>query len=314
LSKLYKYGKRWYYRRGYHRQSLFTENLAIAKQIKKKLDDKYELESFGIYTPSSRNIHELSLEWIQFIKNDKSESWWNNNLNKINKFVNRFKDRPIASIQPRDLNQYISSLKNGLAPNTVLNYLKPIRQMLQFAVSNGYIDRNPMKSAQLPIAKEKRRFRAISKDILFKIFNDENVELKHRQFWMVCYFTGLDSGDAGTLLKRNIKNNIIQLERNKSDVPVQIPIHSILDFDIINIMPSRNSRGHSSKLLKKELAKYDIYGSIKNLRASFISHLHDIGLSTMDIKVAVGHTSEKMTAHYTTKQLEIVKNNIEQLT
>ena len=79
-------------------------------------------------------------------------------------------------------------------------------------------------------------------------------------------------------------------------------------------MPSRNSRGHSSKLLKKELAKYDIYGSIKNLRASFISHLHDIGLSTMDIKVAVGHTSEKMTAHYTTKQLEMVKNNIEQLT
>lgn len=313
MSVLYKRDKKWYYRRGYIFFSLKTENLAIAKQIKTKLDEKYELEAFGIYSPAIRTIHELSIEWMQFIKDDKSDSWFQNNLPKIQKFVNKYQDRPVSSIQSRDLNQYIGGLKSGHAPNTVLNYLKPIRQMLQFAVSCGYIDRNPMKSAQLPIAKERRRFRAIPKDILFEIFSNEKIELKHRRFWMLCYYTGLDSGDAGTLSKNAVKNGVIQLERDKSDVPVQIPLHSKLDFNIINIMDNKNSRNWSSKLLKRELKKYHIHGSIKNLRASFISHLHDIGLGTQDIKVAVGHTSEKMTAHYTTKQLEMVKNNIEQL-
>lgn len=313
MSTLWKRGKRWYYHRGYVYFSLKTESLAIAKQIKKKLDEKYELETFGIYSPASRNIHELSIEWMRFIKDDKSDSWFQNNIPKIQKFVNEYKDRPVVSVQARDINQYIGGLKNGHAPNTVLNYLKPIRQMLQFAVSCGYIDLNPMKSAQLPIAKEKRRFRAIPKDVLFKIFADEKIELKHRQFWMLCYYTGLDSGDAGTLSKNDVKNGVIQLERDKSDVPVQIPLHSKLDFDIINFMDNKNSRNWSSKLLKRELKRYDIHGSIKNLRASFISHLHDNGLGTQDIKVAVGHTSEKMTAHYTTKQLKMVKNNIEQL-
>ena len=316
MSALYKYGKRWYYRRGYHRESLFTENLAIAKQIKKKLDEKYELEAFGIYSPGTRNIHELSIEWMDFVKGDKADSWFRDNLPKIQKFVNKYQDRPVSSIQSRDLNQYIGSLKNGRAPNTVLNYMKPIRQMFQYAVSNGYINKNPMKSAQLPTPKEKRRFKAIPKNILENIFTDEKIDIKHRNFWKLCYYTGLDAGDAGMLSARDIVMAdipYIQLDRDKSDEPTQIPIHRDLNYNIINMMPMKSTRQSSSKKLKRELAKYEIVGSLKNLRASFVSHLHDQGLSTQDIKVAVGHTSSKMTAHYTTAQLESVALNINRL-
>jgi integrase len=313
VSRLKKRGKYYYYRNGYEYFSLKTEVKSRAEIIRKKLDEDRELSRFGIFTPSDISVKTLKNEWIQFIKHDKTDSWWKSNLHKIDLFIKIYGERPVASIHARDINLWIGSLKKDHAPNTVLNYLKPIRQMLKFAVSNGYIDRNPMKSAQLPIAKEKRRFKAIPKDILFKIFANENIELKHRQFWMLCYFTGLDSGDAGMLIKKDVRNGVIQLERDKSNVPVQIPLHSKLDFNIFETMPTRSNRGWSSKLIKRELKKYDIHGSIKNLRASFISHLHDLGLGMSDIKVAVGHTSEKMTAHYTTKQLEMVKNNIEKL-
>lgn len=316
MSKIYKYGKRWYYRRGYHRESLFTENLAIAKKIKAKLDEKYELEAFGIYSPGHRNIHELSIEWMEFIKSDKSDSWFQNNIPKIQKFVNKYQDRPVSSIQSRDLNQYIGSLKNGRAPNTVLNYMKPIRQMFQYAVSNSYIDKNPIESALLPTPKEKRRFKAIPKNILENIFADETIDVKHRNFWKLCYYTGLDAGDAGMLTEKDIVMAdipYIQLDRDKSDEPTQIPIHRDLNYNIINMMPMKSTRQSSSKKLKRELAKYNIMGSLKNLRASFVSHLHDQGLSTQDIKVAVGHTSSKMTAHYTTAQLESVASNINRL-
>jgi len=313
VSRLKKRGKVYYYRNGYEYFSLKTAVKSRAEIIRKKLDEERELSRFGIFAPSDISVKTLKNEWLQFIKHEKTDSWWKSNLHKIDLFIKIYGERPAASIQARDINLWISTLKKDHAPNTVLNYAKPIRQMLKFAVSNGYIDRNPVESAQLPIAKEKRRFRAIPKDILFKIFSNEKIELKHRQFWMLCYYTGLDSGDAGTLSKNDVKNGVIQLERDKSDVPVQIPLHSKLDFNIINFMNNKNSRSWSSKLLKRELKRYDIHGSIKNLRASFISHLHDNGLGTQDIKVAVGHTSEKMTAHYTTKQLEMVKNNIEKL-
>ena len=253
-------------------------------------------------------------QWIQFIKHDKSDNWWMDNLYKLDQFLLDYGQRPVASIQTNDINNYIAKLKNrGLAPNTVLNHFKPIRQMLKFAVSSGFIERNPMDSALLPKAKEKRRFGAIPKEIIVDIFSDKSIELKHRKFWKLCYYTGLDLTDAGTLQKHNINNGIITLHRKKSDVPVQIPIHHKLTFNIINLMPDKNKRYGSSKLLKKQLAKREISGSIKNLRASFISHLHDSGLSAQDIKIAVGHTSEKMTAHYTTAQIDSVRRSINTL-
>ena len=105
----------------------------------------------------------------------------------------------------------------------------------------------------------------------------------------------------------------IQLDRDKSDEPSQIPIHRDLDYNIISLMPMQSTRQSSSKKLKRELAKYNIMGSLKNLRASFVSHLHDQGLSTQDIKVAVGHTSSRMTGHYTTPQLKSVSLHINRL-
>ena len=313
MSKLVKRGNRDWYRSGYEFFSLKTEVKSRAEVIKRKLDESRELERFGIFTPSDISIRDVKNEWIQFIKFDKSDSWWKSNLPKIDIFVKEYGLRPIVSIQSRDLNLYILSLKNGHAPNTVLNYMKPIRQMFKFAVSCAYIERNPFESAQLPKAEEKRRFEAISKDVLLKIFADESIELKHRQFWKLCYYTGFDSGDAGTLSKSSVKNGVIQIKRKKSNVPVQIPIHSTLDFNMVNMMPSRNERSWSSKLLKRKLAEFDTIGSVKNLRASFISHLHDAGLSLMDIKVAVGHTSSRMTAHYTSKQLESVRKVLEKI-
>ena len=318
MSRLYKRGNRYHYRRGYLRFSLFTENKRRAEEIQRELDKRYELERFGIHTPSDLTVLKLKNEWLQFIKHDKSDSWWKSNNQKIDIFIQEFGNRPVSSLQTKDMNQYIGSIKTSKfkirAPNTIINYIKPIRQMLKYAVSCGYIERNPLNMALLPKAKEKRRFQAISKDVLLKIFSDKNIKLKHRQFWMICYYTGLDSSDAGTLTKNQVKDNIITTKRGKSDVPVQVPLHSKLaKFNFYNIMPDANKRIVSSKLLKSALEQYDISGSVKNLRASFISRLHDLGLGMQDIKVAVGHTSARMTAHYTTKELETVRKNIEKI-
>lgn len=317
MSTLYKRGKIYYYRNGANlRISLKTHNYQRAKAIKKKLDHQYELEAFGIFFDKSRNVKQLWEEWRDFIITDKSDAWWKDNTLRINTFVSMYKDRPVVSIRPKDINDYISDLKKGRAPNTVLNYMKPIRQMFQYAVSNSYIDKNPIESALLPTPKEKRRFKAIPKNILENIFADETIDVKHRNFWKLCYYTGLDAGDAGMLTEKDIVMAdipYIQLDRDKSDEPTQIPIHRDLNYNIINMMPMKSTRQSSSKKLKRELAKYNIMGSLKNLRASFVSHLHDQGLSTQDIKVAVGHTSSKMTAHYTTAQLESVAFNINRL-
>lgn len=309
MSKLWKRNG-WYYYSGHGiRFSLKTRSKTRAEIIQKRLDEKYEYSRFGIIIPTNKSAREVCDEWQYFIRNDKSDSWWQTNRFNIKTFLNKHGSVPIKAITTAHLNSYISDLKETKAPNTVLNYLKPIRQMLKYAVSNGYIETNPMDSALLPTAEIRRENQPIPKgflDIIFQLADD-----KDGTFWMVCYYTGLDSGDAGTIKREYVRNNIIYTTRKKTKVAVPIPLHPELNkLDIFNCMPTRNMRSSSSKRLKNICKGLGFYGNIKCLRHSFVSHLFDAGYSLDDIRIVAGHTKAKMTGHYTKAQIDTIRTAI----
>ncbi len=64
---------------------------------------------------------------------------------------------------------------------------------------------------------------------------------------------------------------------------------------------------------KKMCEKRGFYGVVKCLRHSFVSHLFNSGLSVSDIKVVAGHTSEKMTVHYTKAQIDTIRTALNTL-
>ena len=315
MSRIYKRGKRYYYRKGYLFFSLQTENKRRAEEIKRHLDNKYELERFGIFTSSSKTLFETLKEWMNFIAADKSDSWWKNNIPKINKFKSYIGDIPVMAITTAHINNFIGMRKNeGKAPNTIHGDFKPVRQFFDWAVSNSYIQKNPVKTAIFPQIKVIRERHPIPSSVLQDIF--AKADEKDGIFWQVCYYTGLDSAEAGTLEKNHIKNGVIYKTRNKTKVPVPIPLHPKLlklKDSIFNIYPEKFQRDNSNKRFKKLCAGHNIYGVVKSLRHSFISHLFDHGLSLEDIKVVAGHTSQKMTAHYTEADLKKISDTLQLL-
>ena len=315
MSKLVKRGKRYYYRNGYLYFSLKTENFHRAKQIKHHLDTKHELERFGIFTPSNKNLYEAINEWIKFTASDRSDSWWNGNIPKIERFKKYIGDVSVMSISTSQINSFIGDRKNdGKAPATIHGDFKPVRQFFDWCVSNSYIERNPVKTAIFPRLRIVRKRMPIDNGILQEIFAE--ADKIDRIFWMVCYYTGLDAAEAGTLQKSYIKDNIIYKTRNKTQVPVPIPLHPkliMLKGRIFNILRSKRERDASNRRFKRICEKRGFYGVVKCLRHSFVSHLFNSGLSVSDIKVVAGHTSEKMTVHYTKAQVDTIRKVLNQL-
>ena len=315
MSKLVKRGKRYYYRNGYLYFSLKTENHNRAKEIKHHLDNKYELERFGIFAPSNKNLYEAVNEWIRFTARDRSDAWWITNLPKVERFKKYIGDVPVMSISTNQINNFIGMRKyDGKAPATIHGDFKPVRQFFDWCISNSYIERNPVKTAIFPRLRTIRKRMPIDNDILQEIFAE--ADEKDRIFWMVCYYTGLDSAEAGTLEKGYIKNNVIYKTRNKTQVPVPIPLHPKLiklKDKIFNIIKLKHERDSSNKRFKKLCDNRGFYGVIKCLRHSFVSHLFNSGLSISDIKVVAGHTSEKMTVHYTKAQIDTIRNVLNKL-
>jgi|TARA_Y100000034_G_scaffold68947_1_gene83186 integrase len=315
VSKLVKRGKRFYYRSGYNYFSLKTENRHRAEQIKKHLDNKYELERFGIFVPGSKNFYEAVNEWIRFTARDKSDSWWKFNLPRVERFKKFTGDVPLLSISTQKINEFIGIRKNeGKAPATIHGDFKALRQFFDWCISNSYMERNPVKTAIFPRLRTIRKRMPIDNDTLQDIFAE--ADEKDKIFWQVCYYTGLDSAEAGTLEKSFIKNDIIYKTRNKTQVPVPIPLHPKLlklKDKIFNIYRTKQERDSSNKRFKKLCEKRGFYGVIKCLRHSFVSHLFDSGLAVSDIKVVAGHTSEKMTVHYTKAQIDTIRTALNSL-
>ena len=311
MSRLWPRNGIWYYS-GRERFSLGTRSKERAKTIQDSLDRKYELEKFGIYDPVQINVETLKDKWLYFIRNDKSQSWWTSNQYKIDRFNQQFKSRSVLSITTKDLNSYIGELKDEFAPNTVLNHLKPIRQMFNFAVSNSYIERNPLDNALLPPPKIINKREPLPSDVILKILKEATG--KDKVFWSLCYYTGMDAGDAGVLTERDVMDGVIYTVREKTQVKVPIPLHPRLNkLEIFEVYKTKSERDNSTKRFKKVCKDLGYDGTMKHLRHSFVSHLIDEGYSLEDIKILTGHTKAKMTGHYAKAKIETLKKVINSL-
>lgn len=142
---------------------------------------------------------------------------------------------------------------------------------------------------------------------------------KDRLFWTLLYYTGLRSGDAGTLQEQNIVDNTIKLDTQiKTGEPVRIPLHkSLLPYKekLVNLMPTVHRRNSSRERFQKILEEnFELNSDLHSLRHSFNTHLRDLGLGYEDRRALLGHkAASKVTSDYTHSNIELLKTYIDKL-
>lgn len=113
--------------------------------------------------------------------------------------------------------------------NTVSGSMKSFKAMINRAIKLGYIKENPFKNYVVKPIVGKREF--LTRDELYRLenFYKTSKELTEGEknvlkVFLFCCYTGLRYGDMKKLKYSNINNNMIEIQMEKTDGHVKIPL------------------------------------------------------------------------------------------
>ncbi len=214
--------------------------------------------------------------------------------------------------------EFFMKTEKGCQQNTVIRYMKCFKKVINLAIANEYITRNPfagIKFHEVPVNKEFLTLEELNR-LSEKEFEIDRLELV-RDVFLFCCFTGLAFIDVYNLKKEHLvtdnKGNLwIRKTREKTSNMCNIPLLTI-PKDILDkykdhplcqlkgvLLPVMCNQKMNSYL--KEIAH--LCGITKNLTthtarhtaASVVFLANDVSLS--NVAKMLGHSSTRMTQHY----------------
>lgn len=115
-----------------------------------------------------------------------------------------WKDRDIKSLTQSDVHELIyASIESVVSPHTRRTILKMVRRVLELAVIDGIIDRNPCKGVSVKLPEADQRVFTTGEA---QKFLDEARACRHRFYpvWACALMTGMRSGELYALKWRNV--------------------------------------------------------------------------------------------------------------
>lgn len=238
-----------------------------------------------------------------------------------NGVVSEFGDDPIRSITPQQIRNYLKRLvRDGYTTKTIKSYLQMIRQICEHGVTcdNYDLDYNPCARVSLPEGKASTRRLAASPE-------DEKKIRDNPDAWLLPYlllYTGLRRGEALALTWGDIDLDAMVIHVNKSldlsetppsiktpktaagvrDVPIlsQLLLYvSKKGADASPVFPSADGGYCSDWYVRDEWARYQdaigITATPHQLRHSYATMLHDMGVDLKTAQYWLGHATAAMT-------------------
>jgi len=214
--------------------------------------------------------------------------------------------------------EFFMKTEKGCQQNTVIRYMKCFKKVINLAIANEYITRNPfagIKFHEVPVNKEFLTLEELNR-LSEKEFKIDRLELV-RDVFLFCCFTGLAFIDVYNLRKEHLVtdnngNLWIRKTREKTNNMCNIPLLTI-PKEILDkyedhphcqikgvLLPVMCNQKMNSYL--KEIAH--LCGINKNLTthtarhtaASVVFLANDVSLS--NVAKMLGHSSTRMTQHY----------------
>jgi len=331
LSKLYLRNGIWWYTQGTPpgrvRKSLETKNRTVAERIQAKFDEELALRKAGV-SVQTINIQKPYRLYLDQIEANKSVRYSKGIKSCLNMFLKISGDHITNKhLTPLFMTEYLYKRKTlGASPRTLSVDHKLLGNWFDWMSIMGYLIQNPLHGLIKPKITKVNPNRAFNKDEIKAVFDKVGLE-KDFIFWNLLYKTGLRAVDACTLQIDNINGEFIELDQDKTERKVVIPIHESLKtlnfFNLINPGSLGRTRERLKKIIhttfhpytknlnveemNKEVRNCQLFhGNLHTFRHSFASHLEELGATRWETKCLLGHKADDVTAQY-------VKVNVKRL-
>ena len=183
-----------------------------------------ELISFLLKTQQSKNmsIENLTNIFFQHLNlNNRAGtiSAYKSTLKPVFKFFKSNQIIYINQITTDIINKYIQLRFNKVKNITINKEISNLKTMINFAISNEYLDKLPFKFKKLK--ETKPEIESIKKDDIIKILNYFKTTLKDKKYilaFMLMLTTGIRTTELLNIKNKNIdlKNKIIKLDFTKN--------------------------------------------------------------------------------------------------
>lgn len=231
-------------------------------------------------------------------------------LNTLNKTDIKLKD-----ITPSFIEGYQNYCLSSLKTNTTNKQLKMLKKILQFAVTERYLEKNPFN---MVLREEKLDYDVLTVDevnnLLCCNFTDKRMEEIRDCFVFQCY-SGLAYIDLVSLTKEDIVDDVIIKRRKKTDIQFVVPL-------LPKAKTILEKYGYKLPVLSNQ--KYNQYlkvlGDATGLNKRLHSHLArhtfacillNSGVDMKTVSRTMGHSSMRTTEKiYAQMNNETVINNI----
>jgi len=234
----------------------------------------------------------------------------------VNEFFKICKDKDVNNYRVRDIDDYISKLRETRASGTVKLYLIPIRLAFNEAIRTEVLDKNPVTYAKKPPVKHKKK-KPFTLLQMKRLLDEAEGELK--TFLHIAFYTGARPSEVLALRGRNILKDKILIEfsltRRREDVvpksgnmrkiPLLEPLKTYLDSIEIKHSERILSLSHWAmrKRFKELLEKVGYEKTtLHNTRHTFTSLLMKANENPTLIQHFLGHSDltmiNRVYAHY----------------
>ena len=239
-----------------------------------------------------------------------------------------FKDQLIEAITTKQISDWILRLpeEHHLARKSCNNVLTVFRQMLDAAVADGLIDRNPAKAVK-PLIKDYTQPRGCySSEQIKAIFSGDWEPLHVRIMCRISAMTGMRLGEVQALIRRQVKDGYLEVDASwakkegrkttKSGYRRVVPLDPETMNLIREILPP-----HDDDLLFTQNGREPISGNtvrryltqrmdelgidwkaealvFHSFRHFFNTRLVAAGVDGEITRAVIGHESQDMTEHY----------------
>ncbi|MFA9370437.1 MAG: site-specific integrase [Labilibaculum antarcticum] len=217
----------------HHTEMIKNGDFVTAKKLKERFlgieeDQRSLLEVFEYHNQQMKELVGLSYAPATVKRYDTT-------IDHVQRFLKhqyKRKDIPLRQIKYSfitDLEHYFKTVRK-CNHNSTLKYIKNVRKVINLAIKNEWLDRDPFAKYQAKLVEVKREY--INKEELQRLealkLSVMRLNMVRDMFIFACY-SGLAYVDISNLTKDNIRIGIdgykwIITERNKTKTPSNIPL------------------------------------------------------------------------------------------
>lgn len=201
-------------KRGLWRQSVYINGKKKTFSAKTKKDLALKMIQFDIKQKESLTLENVAESW-------KEENWEKLRFGSfrtyspcLNRIIERFGDKNIDEIKPKEVHVWLKELGQQYAQKTVSNHKCVLSQIFDYAIVNLGMDiYNPCDRVKLPSGLKKGTREALSEQERQAILSTTKEEF---QLGFIILFTGCRLGEALALQYKDIdfKNNVIHITKS----------------------------------------------------------------------------------------------------